>query len=191
MGEVHQTCDTTTDRVDAPRALPPHLAEDETFQRRFRREPQVAAGVNDRMWCRSTATSVCGHATQRRAAPNTGAMRVLSQRHLSAPRRRAAKRRRDVVVRAGGEAADSYSHHVHHFGESHARDIPFHVVARTDPSCSSQFRQPMPARSRYSTTRASRSRTAPRCARPLVALRTSLARQRLSRRQRIAGYSPR
>ena len=72
MGEVYQTCDTRTDRVDALGALPPHLAEDETFQRRFRREPQAAAGVNDRMWCRSTATSVCGHAAQRRAQPNTG-----------------------------------------------------------------------------------------------------------------------
>lgn len=47
MGEVYQAYDTHTDRVVAVKVLPPHLAQDETFQRRFRRESQAAAGVQD------------------------------------------------------------------------------------------------------------------------------------------------
>ncbi|MCZ8382649.1 bifunctional serine/threonine-protein kinase/transporter substrate-binding domain-containing protein [Mycobacterium sp. CPCC 205372] len=47
MGEVYQAFDTRTDRVVAVKVLPPHLAEDVTFQQRFRRESQAAAGVND------------------------------------------------------------------------------------------------------------------------------------------------
>ena len=47
MGEVYQAYDTKTDRVVALKVLPPHLAEDEVFQQRFRRESQAAAGVND------------------------------------------------------------------------------------------------------------------------------------------------
>jgi ABC-type amino acid transport substrate-binding protein/predicted Ser/Thr protein kinase len=47
MGEVYRAYDTRTDRVVAVKVLPPHLASDETFQRRFRRESQAAAGVND------------------------------------------------------------------------------------------------------------------------------------------------
>jgi ABC-type amino acid transport substrate-binding protein/predicted Ser/Thr protein kinase len=47
MGEVYQAYDTKTDRVVALKVLPPHLAEDETFKQRFRRESQAAAGVND------------------------------------------------------------------------------------------------------------------------------------------------
>ena len=47
MGEVYQAFDTNTDRVVALKVLPPHLAQDTTFQERFRRESHAAAGVND------------------------------------------------------------------------------------------------------------------------------------------------
>ncbi|KUI39050.1 bifunctional serine/threonine-protein kinase/transporter substrate-binding domain-containing protein [Mycobacterium sp. GA-2829] len=47
MGEVYRAYDTHTDRVVALKVLPPHLAQDTTFQRRFRRESQAAAGVQD------------------------------------------------------------------------------------------------------------------------------------------------
>ncbi|WP_163888221.1 bifunctional serine/threonine-protein kinase/transporter substrate-binding domain-containing protein [Mycolicibacterium hippocampi] len=47
MGEVYQAYDTKTDRVVALKVLPHHMAVDETFQARFRRESQAAAGIND------------------------------------------------------------------------------------------------------------------------------------------------
>lgn len=47
MGEVYKAYDTRTDRIVAVKVLPPHLAQDATFQRRFRREAQAAAGVQD------------------------------------------------------------------------------------------------------------------------------------------------
>ena len=47
MGEVYQAYDTKTDRIVALKLLPPHMAEDGTFQQRFRRESQAAAGIND------------------------------------------------------------------------------------------------------------------------------------------------
>lgn len=47
MGEVYQAYDTKTDRVVALKVLPHHMARDETFQARFRRESQAAAGIND------------------------------------------------------------------------------------------------------------------------------------------------
>ena len=47
MGEVFQAYDTKTDRIVALKLLPPHMAEDATFQHRFRRESQAAAGIND------------------------------------------------------------------------------------------------------------------------------------------------
>lgn len=47
MGEVYRAYDTRTDRIVAVKVLPPHMAQDETFQRRFRRESQAAAGVQD------------------------------------------------------------------------------------------------------------------------------------------------
>ena len=47
MGEVYRARDTKTDRIVALKLLPPHLAEDDVFQRRFRREAQAASGVND------------------------------------------------------------------------------------------------------------------------------------------------
>ncbi|MGX9789678.1 serine/threonine protein kinase StpK7 [Mycobacterium sp. MMS18-G62] len=47
MGEVYRAYDTKTDRVVALKVLPPHMAADETFQQRFRRESQAAAGLND------------------------------------------------------------------------------------------------------------------------------------------------
>ena len=56
MGEVYRAYDTNTDRIVAIKVLPPQLAGDSTFQQRFRRESQAAAGLNDLMWCRSTAS---------------------------------------------------------------------------------------------------------------------------------------
>lgn len=47
MGEVYRAYDTKTDRVVALKVLPPSMAADETFQQRFRRESQAAAGLND------------------------------------------------------------------------------------------------------------------------------------------------
>lgn len=47
MGEVYQAYDTKTDRVVALKVLPHHMAQDEIFQARFRRESQAAAGIND------------------------------------------------------------------------------------------------------------------------------------------------
>jgi serine/threonine protein kinase len=47
MGEVYQAFDTNTDRIVALKVLPPHLAQDGSFQERFRKESHAAAGVND------------------------------------------------------------------------------------------------------------------------------------------------
>ncbi|ETB07973.1 protein kinase, partial [Mycobacterium avium subsp. silvaticum ATCC 49884] len=47
MGRVYRAYDATTDRVVALKVLPPHLAEDQDFQQRFRREARIAAGLND------------------------------------------------------------------------------------------------------------------------------------------------
>ena len=47
MGEVYQAYDTETDRIVALKVLPHHMAADQTFQQRFRRESQAAAGIND------------------------------------------------------------------------------------------------------------------------------------------------
>lgn len=47
MGEVYRAYDTKTDRIVAVKVLPPNMAADETFQQRFRRESQAAAGLND------------------------------------------------------------------------------------------------------------------------------------------------
>lgn len=47
MGEVWRAYDTRTDRIVALKVLPPHMADDETFQQRFRRESQAAAGINE------------------------------------------------------------------------------------------------------------------------------------------------
>ncbi len=47
MGEVYRARDTKTDRIVALKVLPAHLAQDEVFQQRFRREAQAASGVND------------------------------------------------------------------------------------------------------------------------------------------------
>ncbi|OBI52707.1 protein kinase [Mycobacterium sp. E787] len=47
MGRVYRAYDATTDRIVALKVLPPHLAEDQDFQQRFRREARIAAGLND------------------------------------------------------------------------------------------------------------------------------------------------
>ena len=47
MGEVWRAHDTDTDRTVAIKLLPPHLAEDDAFQRRFRREADAAARLNN------------------------------------------------------------------------------------------------------------------------------------------------
>jgi ABC-type amino acid transport substrate-binding protein/predicted Ser/Thr protein kinase len=47
MGEVWRAFDTKTDRVVALKVLPAQLADDATFQQRFRRESQAAAGINE------------------------------------------------------------------------------------------------------------------------------------------------
>lgn len=47
MGEVYRAYDSDTDRIVALKVLPPHLAQDSTFQERFRRESHAAAGVSN------------------------------------------------------------------------------------------------------------------------------------------------
>ncbi|WP_082995610.1 DUF3558 family protein [Mycobacterium alsense] len=47
MGEVWRAFDTTTERVVAMKVLPAHLAGDEVFQQRFRREARAAAGLDE------------------------------------------------------------------------------------------------------------------------------------------------
>jgi serine/threonine-protein kinase len=47
MGDVWRAFDTMTDRVVAVKVLPAHLASDQTFQERFRREARAAAGLNN------------------------------------------------------------------------------------------------------------------------------------------------
>jgi serine/threonine-protein kinase len=47
MGEVWRAYDTATDRIVAIKVLPTHLSDDETFQRRFRREAHAAARLNN------------------------------------------------------------------------------------------------------------------------------------------------
>ena len=47
MGEVCRAFDTETQRVVAVKVLPPNLANDPTFERRFRREALAAAGLTD------------------------------------------------------------------------------------------------------------------------------------------------
>lgn len=47
MGEVWQAYDSAMDRVVALKLLPAQLADDETFQERFRREARAAAGLDE------------------------------------------------------------------------------------------------------------------------------------------------
>ncbi|AHC25045.1 serine/threonine-protein kinase [Mycolicibacterium neoaurum] len=47
MGEVWRAFDTAMNRWVALKVLPPSLADDNTYQRRFRREAQVAAGLDE------------------------------------------------------------------------------------------------------------------------------------------------
>ncbi|MGW0158110.1 serine/threonine-protein kinase [Mycobacterium sp. NPDC003323] len=47
MGEVWQAYDTAMNRVVALKVLPANLADDDTYQRRFRREAQLAAGLDE------------------------------------------------------------------------------------------------------------------------------------------------
>ncbi|WP_415624069.1 serine/threonine-protein kinase, partial [Mycobacterium intermedium] len=47
MGEVWRAFDTITERVVALKVLPVELADDETFQQRFRREARSAAGLDE------------------------------------------------------------------------------------------------------------------------------------------------
>jgi ABC-type amino acid transport substrate-binding protein/predicted Ser/Thr protein kinase len=47
MGEVWRAYDTKTDRIVALKVLPANLADDTTFQQRFRCESQAAAGINE------------------------------------------------------------------------------------------------------------------------------------------------
>jgi serine/threonine-protein kinase len=47
MGEVWRAHDTTVDRVVALKMLLPHYAQDDTFEKRFRREARAAARLDD------------------------------------------------------------------------------------------------------------------------------------------------
>jgi serine/threonine protein kinase len=47
MGQVFRAHDTVTDRMVALKVLPAHLAEDDEFQQRFRREARIAASLTD------------------------------------------------------------------------------------------------------------------------------------------------
>jgi serine/threonine protein kinase len=46
MGEVWRAYDTATNRIVAIKLLPRHLAQDDTFVKRFRREAEAAARLN-------------------------------------------------------------------------------------------------------------------------------------------------
>src|ERR1700758_1674233 len=46
MGEVWRAYDTSTNRTVAIKLLPPHLAQDDMFVKRFRREAEAAARLN-------------------------------------------------------------------------------------------------------------------------------------------------
>jgi serine/threonine kinase PknH len=48
MGEVWRAHDMSTNRIVAINLLPPHLAQDETFVKRFRREAEAAARLTPR-----------------------------------------------------------------------------------------------------------------------------------------------
>ncbi|GFG72746.1 hypothetical protein MBOT_01110 [Mycobacterium botniense] len=47
MGEVWRAFDTVTERVVAVKMLPQNFADDQVFQKRFRREAKAAAGLNE------------------------------------------------------------------------------------------------------------------------------------------------
>ena len=47
MGTVYKARDTATNRIVAIKLLPPHLAQDNTFAQRFRREAEAAAKLNN------------------------------------------------------------------------------------------------------------------------------------------------
>ncbi|WP_245830080.1 serine/threonine-protein kinase, partial [Mycobacterium numidiamassiliense] len=47
MGQVFRAYDVDTDRIVALKVLPTHLAQDDEFQQRFRREARIAASLND------------------------------------------------------------------------------------------------------------------------------------------------
>lgn len=47
MGEVWRAFDTVTERTVAIKVLPTHLADDNVFQQRFRREAKAAAGLDE------------------------------------------------------------------------------------------------------------------------------------------------
>ena len=47
MGEVWRAVETATDRIVALKVLPAHMADDERFQARFRREARVAASLTE------------------------------------------------------------------------------------------------------------------------------------------------
>jgi serine/threonine protein kinase len=47
MGEVWRAFDTVTERTVAIKVLPTHLADDNQFQQRFRREAKAAAGLDE------------------------------------------------------------------------------------------------------------------------------------------------
>jgi serine/threonine protein kinase len=47
MGEVWRAFDTVTERTVAIKVLPTHLADDNVFQQRFRREARAAAGLDE------------------------------------------------------------------------------------------------------------------------------------------------
>ena len=86
MGEVYRAYDTKTDRIVALKVLPPHLAEDATFQQRFRRESQAAAGLNDphvvpiHGYRRDRRPALSGHAADRGPQPRHHARRTRRSR---------------------------------------------------------------------------------------------------------------
>ena len=72
MGDVWRAYDTVTDRVVAVKVLPAHLANDQTFQERFRREARTWERCSAVARCNRPGPSGSSSRSRRRCSPHTG-----------------------------------------------------------------------------------------------------------------------